>query len=75
MIIHARTWKDMSLDPTITEKQRAMLAVWDYPVSDKWTRIWQEVLNRDEGAPESIQDALDLVRDEDKPFAWLGEMR
>ena len=73
MVINIRIWKDMSLDDKITEKQRAMLAVWDYPVSDKWTRIWQEVLNL--GAPETLENAVEDVRSEEKPFAFLGEMR
>ena len=31
----------MSSDNNITEYMRAKLAVWDYPVSDKYTKIWQ----------------------------------
>ena len=29
----------MSLDNTITEYERSKLAVWDYPVSDKYTKV------------------------------------
>ena len=29
----------MSLDNTITEFERSKLAVWDYPVSDKYTKV------------------------------------
>ena len=31
----------MTSENNITEYMRAMLAVWDYPVSDMYTRIWQ----------------------------------
>ena len=69
-----RNWKDMSLDDKITEKERAMLAVWDYPVSDKYTRIWQAM--QATVLPMSFQEALDKVlnanADEDD-FALLGE--
>ena len=34
-----RVWKEMSLDNTITEFERSKLAVWDYPVSDKYTKV------------------------------------
>lgn len=33
-------WKNMSLDDTLSDEERAKLAVWDYPVSDKYTKIW-----------------------------------
>ena len=31
----------MSSEKSITEYMRAKLAVWDYPVSDMYTKIWQ----------------------------------
>ena len=34
-----RVWKEMSLDNTISEYERSKLAVWDYPVSDKFTKV------------------------------------
>ena len=37
--IHIRVWKDMSLDPSITEIERSKLAVWEYPVSDAFTKV------------------------------------
>ena len=50
----------MSLDNTISEFERAKLAVWDYPVSDKYTKIWQNM--RDTGLPGNMADALEKVR-------------
>ena len=62
----------MSLDDKITEFQRAMLAVWDYPVSDKWTRMWQAIGDSD--APMSLEEAVERVRNDEEPlFALLGE--
>lgn len=54
-------WKDMSLDNTISEYERAKLAVWDYPVSDKYTKIWQNM--RDTVLPPSMEEALIQVRE------------
>ena len=33
----------MSSENNITEYMRAKLAVWDYPVSDMYTKIWQDL--------------------------------
>ena len=41
-----RVWKEMSLDNTITEFERSKLAVWDYPVSDKYTKVATKFQNR-----------------------------
>lgn len=34
-------WKEMSLNDSLSPVERSKLAVWDYPVSDKYTKIWQ----------------------------------
>ena len=72
--MHARTWKDMSLDDKITEWDRAKLAVWDYPVSDKYTRIYQDMLNG--GMPMSMEEALEKMeegeQDGGQKFALIG---
>merc|ERR550532_1525062 len=36
-------WKAMSLNDSLSEVERSKLAVWDYPVSDKYTKIWQSM--------------------------------
>lgn len=70
-----RVWKDMSLNDTMTELERSKLAVWDYPVSDKYTKIWQAML----GAvlPKSMDEAVARIRqygdDSDNGFALLGK--
>lgn len=35
-----RVWKDLSLNDDLEEEERAQLAVWDYPISDRFTKIW-----------------------------------
>ena len=63
----------MSLDDKITEKERAMLAVWDYPVSDKYTRIWQAMMTT--GMPMSWDEGLEKVLESSEAdnFALLGD--
>ncbi|RCN39163.1 hypothetical protein ANCCAN_14919 [Ancylostoma caninum] len=40
-------WKEMSLNESMSPRDRARLAVWDYPVSDKFTNMWRtEVLHK-----------------------------
>lgn len=34
-------WKDMTLNDSLTPLERSKLAVWDFPVSDKYSKIWQ----------------------------------
>jgi ionotropic glutamate receptor len=38
--LHIRIWKDLSLNDDLDEDERAKLAVWDYPISDRFTKIW-----------------------------------
>ena len=51
----------MSVDPNISEYNRAKLAVWDYPVSDKYTKMWQNMQNT--GLYPNISEAVRLVRE------------
>lgn len=53
-------WKDMSLNDSLTPVERSKLAVWDYPVSDKFTKMWQAM--QEAGLPNSLEEALERVR-------------
>ncbi|XP_031786896.1 ionotropic receptor 25a isoform X2 [Nasonia vitripennis] len=65
-------WKDMSLNDSLSDVERAKLAVWDYPVSDKYTKMFQTM--QDAGFPNDMDEALRRVR-EGKPteFAFIGD--
>ncbi len=68
-----RIWKDMSLNDSMTEVERARLAVWDYPVSDRYTKIWQSM--QDARLPNTFEEALARVRASESDsdgFAFLG---
>lgn len=53
-------WKDMSLNDSLNSFERSKLAVWDYPVSDKFTKIWQAM--QEAGLPNSLEEAIERVR-------------
>ncbi|XP_034234148.1 ionotropic receptor 25a isoform X2 [Thrips palmi] len=67
-------WKDMSLNDSLSEVERAKLAVWDYPVGDKYTKMWQAML--DAKMPNNLEEAVARVRLSEgtsEGFAYLGD--
>ena len=40
----SRVWKDVSLDPDVPINERAKLAVWDFPVSDKYGKVIEQIV-------------------------------
>ena len=64
----------MSLNDSMSDVERAKLAVWDYPVSDKYTKMWQSM--QEAGLPANFQEALDRVRSSSSSsegYAYLGK--
>ena len=65
----------MSLNDSLTDVERAKLAVWDYPVSDKYTKMFQAM--KEAGFPESMEEAIKRVRRQDpnntNEFAFIGD--
>ena len=62
----------MSLNDSLTPVERSKLAVWDYPVSDRYTKMFQTM--QDTTFPKNMEEALKRVRD-DAPteFAFIGD--
>lgn len=50
----------MSLNDSLSPVERSKLAVWDYPVSDKYTKMWQAM--QEAGLPNSLDEAVERVR-------------
>ena len=68
-----RIWKDMSLDDSLTIYERSKLAVWDYPVSDTYTKMWQAM--KEAGLPSSFEEGVERVRaspSSSEGYAFLG---
>ena len=73
MLIY-RIWKDMSLNDSMNELERSKLAVWDYPVSDKYTKMWQSM--QEAKLPQTFEEAIKRVRDSPSStegYAFLGK--
>lgn len=66
-------WKDLSLNDSLTPLERSKLAVWDYPVSDKYTKMWQAM--QEAQLPLTLEDAVARVRNSTTAtgFAFLGD--
>ncbi|XP_050303158.1 ionotropic receptor 25a isoform X2 [Anthonomus grandis grandis] len=67
-------WKDMSLNDSLSDVERSKLAVWDYPVSDKYTKMWQAM--KEAGLPPDLDSAIERVRkskSSSEGFAYLGD--
>lgn len=65
----------MSLNDSLSDLERSKLAVWDYPVSDKYTKMWQSM--KEAGLPDTFPDSLARVRtspSSSEGFAFLGEL-
>jgi len=68
----------MSLNDSMSDFQRSQLAVWDYPVSDKYTKMWQAMMENT--PPHNFSGAVERVRGKEKNgskeidgFAFLGD--
>lgn len=72
---YPRIWKDMSLNDSLTDVERSKLAVWDYPVSDKYTKMFQAM--KEAGFPADIDEALRRIRREgqygNNEFAFIAD--
>lgn len=66
-------WKDKSLNDSLTPLERSKLAVWDYPVSDKYSKIWQAM--QESQLPLTLEDAVKRVKNSTSSsgFAYLGD--
>lgn len=65
-------WKDMSLNDSLSPLERSKLAVWDYPVSDKYTKIWQAM--QEAGLPKNLDEAVERIRNSTNSNGFaLGE--
>ncbi len=66
-------WKEMSLNQSMSPLERAKLAVWDYPVSDKYTNMWRYM--QESGLPNNLSEAVERVINSVDGFAYIGERK
>uniref|UniRef100_A0A914KHR4 Uncharacterized protein n=1 Tax=Meloidogyne incognita TaxID=6306 RepID=A0A914KHR4_MELIC len=64
-------WKQMSLNESLDSRDRSKLAVWDYPVSDKFTNMWRFM--QESRLPQTVDDAIYRVLNSERGFAFIGD--
>lgn len=66
-------WKEMSMNDSLSEEERSKFAVWDYPINDKYTKIWAQI--QEVGMPPDIDSAIRRVKNSnlDDGFALLAD--
>ncbi|XP_020709243.2 ionotropic receptor 25a-like [Athalia rosae] len=67
-------WKDMSLNNNFSEVEKSKLVVWDHPISDKYIKLYQTMIEA--GMPETMDEAVARVRASEsfgEGFAYIGE--
>ncbi|KAI6240026.1 hypothetical protein M3Y99_00486300 [Aphelenchoides fujianensis] len=64
-------WKQMSLNESMSQMEKAKLAVWDYPVSDKYTNMWRFM--QESKLPATAAEAIDRVLNAKNGFAFIGD--
>ncbi|GMT14528.1 hypothetical protein PFISCL1PPCAC_5825, partial [Pristionchus fissidentatus] len=64
-------WKEMSLNESMTRRERSKFAVGVYPVSNKYSNMWRFM--QKSGPPESFDDAINRVLTSTDGFAFIGD--
>ncbi|XP_060066493.1 LOW QUALITY PROTEIN: ionotropic receptor 25a-like [Ylistrum balloti] len=62
-------WKQMSLNDSLDAVERAKLAVWDYPVSNKYTKLWETM--KGHGFSDTLEGSIDQVMTGE--YAYIGD--
>ena len=65
---------DLFLGDIISEDEKSTLPVWDFPVNDKYTKLWKKM--KEFQIPQSFDEALERVRSspsQSEGFALLGD--
>ncbi|XP_017764535.1 PREDICTED: ionotropic receptor 25a-like [Eufriesea mexicana] len=61
-------WRRLTLDENTPERFRSEYAVWDYPLEDKFTKMYFAM--KDAGFPSSVEEAVKLVRKANSTFEF-----
>lgn len=64
-------WKEMSLNDSLTQIEKTKMAIWEYPVYDKYTKIWRSI--KKTGMPKNLEQAIYRIRN--GSFALMGHFK
>lgn len=67
-------WQQMAMNDSMTSLERSKLVVWEYPLANKYTRIWQHI-QETPNRPRTLDEAVQRVRNSTASagFAYLGD--
>ncbi|VDK48658.1 unnamed protein product [Cylicostephanus goldi] len=65
------TWKDMALNESMVKLGRERLPIWDYPVSDKYTKIWRVM--QESKFPKNLKEAVNRILTSEEEFAVIAD--
>lgn len=66
-----RHWMDLTLTENMSGYERSELAVWRYPIGDKYTKMWKAM--QEAGLPLNLQDAVERVLASTNEFAFTNK--
>lgn len=68
-----KTWKDISMNDSLNIYERSELAVWEYPLSTKYTKIW-DMMNST-NFPVNLEEARQWVQNStpSSGYAFIGD--
>ncbi|KAM7352125.1 ionotropic receptor 25a-like [Cochliomyia hominivorax] len=68
-----KTWKNIILNDSLSGLKRSKLAVWDYPIRDKYNKMLKAIHKTP--LPNSLEEAVSKVRNSSSAngFAFLGD--
>lgn len=60
----------MALNESMSATARSKLAIWEYPVSDKYTNMWRYI--QESKMPVNMSEAVERVLHSVDGFAYIG---
>ncbi|KAG8312620.1 hypothetical protein J6590_018262 [Homalodisca vitripennis] len=67
-------WLNLTFREELSDQERAMFAVWEYPISSKYTRLWKAM--KEAGLPSTQEEAVERVlasKSSTDGFAYIGD--
>ncbi|CAJ0597642.1 unnamed protein product [Cylicocyclus nassatus] len=64
-------WRNMAMNESMSQQGRTPLPIWDYPVQDKYTKMWRFMQETE--FPSNMDEAVDRVLTSEEGFAYLGD--
>ncbi|KAF5277632.1 hypothetical protein FQA39_LY06125 [Lamprigera yunnana] len=64
-------YSNLTLNGSLSSMDRADFAVWEYPVADKYNKLWKAM--KEASLPSTLENAVKRVRSQNESFAYIGD--